>query len=263
MILRIGVYQIIISNNITENLKAIEEALNNAKKQDVELAVFAECALTGYPSRDIETSAVIDYECVEKACKRLENLADELSLSFIVGTAYKENENIYNRAILFQSGATQILYDKRALWGWDRDNFVPGTRLGIFEFNNIRIGLRICYEVRFPEYFRELYKENTDLNIILFYDVADSDDMDRYNMIKGHIQTRAVENVCTTISVNAITPFQTAPTAVFGPSGQIINECKRNVPDHIIYDFEKSELNFGEQGRKWISDFWVLEASKD
>lgn len=46
-------------------------------------------------------------------------------------------------------------YDKRALWGWDKDNFTPGEGGGIIEYGDIKIGIRICFEVRFPEYFRE------------------------------------------------------------------------------------------------------------
>lgn len=59
-----------------------------------------------------------------------------------------------------------------------------------------------------------MYKRNTDINVVLFYDVADMDDKERYSMIRGHLQTRAVENVTTTISVNATSPFQTAPTMI-------------------------------------------------
>ena len=93
--------------------------------------------------------------------------------------------------------------------------------------------------------------------ISLFYDVADIDDNERYNMIKGHLQTRAVENVTTTISVNAISPFQTAPTMVLGKSGQCIKECVRNKPELLIYDFEKTENDFGENGRISISDMLI------
>ena len=93
--------------------------------------------------------------------------------------------------------------------------------------------------------------------ISLFYDVADIDDNERYNMIKGHLQTRAVENVTTTISVNAISPFQTAPTMVLGKSGQCIKECVRNKPELLIYDFEKTENDFGETGRISISDMLI------
>lgn len=58
-------------------------------------------------------------------------------------------------------------------------------------------------------------------------------------MIRGHLQTRAVENVTTTISVNATSPFQTAPTMVFGKSGQCIKECVRNKPELLIYDLKR------------------------
>ena len=103
----------------------------------------------------------------------------------------------------------------------------------------------------------DLMKLDTDINLVLFYDVADIDDNERYNMIKGHLQTRAVENVTTTISVNAISPFQTAPTMVLGKSGQCIKECVRNKPELLIYDFEKTENDFGENGRISISDMLI------
>lgn len=141
-----------------------------------------------------------------------------------------------------------------ALWGWDKDNFTSGNGKGVFNIGNITIGIRICFEVRFPEYFRELYVEKTDINILIFHDISDHDDVKRYNLIKGHIQTRAVENVSTIISVNSIAPFQTAPTAVFGKSGQVYKECTRNKAELMIFDFEKSDDDFGESGRREISD---------
>ena len=67
--------------------------------------------------------------------------------------------------------------------GWDKDNFTKGSNNGIFEMEGIKFGIRICFEIRFPEFFRELYKRNTDINLVLFYDVADIDDNERYNMI--------------------------------------------------------------------------------
>ena len=121
--------------------------------------------------------------------------------------------------------------------------------------------------MRFPEYFRELYARKTDLNVVLFYDVSDVDDTGRYDLIKGHLQTRAVENVSTIVSVDSIHPYQTAPTAVFGKSGQILKECTRNQPELLIYDFEKTEDDFGETGRRTISDTfffrWKVNKNND
>ena len=31
-----------------------------------------------------------------------------------------------------------------------------------------------------------IYKKNTDVNVILFYDVSDTDDKERYSMIRKH-----------------------------------------------------------------------------
>ena len=89
------------------------------------------------------------------------------------------------------------------MWGWDRDNFCVGSESGIFEIDECKVGVRICFEVRFPEFFRELYMDRTNINIILFYDVADTDDEERYDLIKAHIRTRAVENVTYTLTVDA------------------------------------------------------------
>ena len=234
-------------------LKEIEKAIYLAKHKDVQLLIFPECSLTGYPPRDISNSSCVNFNLVQSMCDRLQSVADQNDISFIVGTIFKEKE-IYNRALLFQPNKQIKSYDKRALWGWDNDNFAKGNSDGIVEIDGVVFGIRICFEIRFPEFFRELYKRNTDINVVLFYDVADTDDKERYSMIRGHLQTRAVENVTTTISVNATSPFQTAPTMVFGKSGQCIKECVRNKPELLIYDFEKTVNDFGENGRTSISD---------
>ena len=54
--------------------------------------------------------------------------------------------------------------------------------------------------------------------------------------------------------VNATSPFQTAPIMVFGKSGQCVRECVRNESEVLIYDFEKTMNDFGENGRASISD---------
>lgn len=80
--MRVAAYQFLISNNISKNVDAIENALSDAKEHKAELVVFAECCLTGYPSRDIDHSSDVDFEGVEEACYRLQNIAKKLGISF-------------------------------------------------------------------------------------------------------------------------------------------------------------------------------------
>ena len=250
----IGAYQFAVTGNIDHNFRAIKQAIISASKKRVKLLVFPECALTGYPPRDIEHSSSIDLRYMDLCCNELAQLAKTYGMHIVVGAITKHDEYYYNSAIVFTPTQDRMIYNKRALWGWDTENFCPGDQIGVFGIDRLRIGVRICYEVRFPEYFRELYLQNTDLNIILFYDVSDNDDTERYELIRSHIRTRAVENVCHTLSVNATCTFQTAPTALFDKSGRPLAELDRNTDDLLVYDLELSQLDFGEQGRKEISD---------
>ena len=45
----------------------------------------------------------------------------------------------------------------------ERDDTISGKKLGIFELDNIKIGVGICFDLRFPEYFRELVKQGAQV----------------------------------------------------------------------------------------------------
>ena len=252
--MKIGAYQFAVSDKIEKNYETIKNAIITAAQNDIKLLIFPECALTGYPPRDMLNCSLVNFEALEQIYGELQKLVDDNEIYVIVGTIVKENERYYNRAFVFVPHGKRVMYDKRALWGWDKENFDCGNTAGVFKIEDWKIGIRICYEVRFPEYFRELYKENTDLNVILFYDVLDYDDVPRYELMKAHIQTRAVENVTYTLTVNTIHPYQTAPTLLYDRSGRLLCEAERNAERLMMFNLEKAEPDFGEKGRKEISD---------
>lgn len=254
--MKIGAYQFSVTNSIPLNMKHIQKAILQAAKQNVKLLVFPECALTGYPPRDIDSSASVNFDQLAAAYGNLQEIAGKTGISLILGTILKDKdeEQFYNTALVFLHNRKRYFYYKKALWGWDRDNFSLKNSTGIFGIDNWRIGIRICFEVRFPEFFRELYREHTDLNIILFYDVSNHEDTERYEIIKSHILTRAVENTTYTLSVNTSGPFQTAPTLLCDRSGHILYELVKNQDKLLVYEIEKTPYTFGEQGRKYISD---------
>jgi len=257
--MKTAAFQFPVTGNISENLTKMQKAICQAAEAKARLLVFPECALTGYPPRDISSSAAVDFALLDEAHKEMQALADRHCMVLIVGTMTRAEQGIHNTALVFRPGEKPVPYHKRALWGWDRDNFIPGDEPGILELDGIRIGVRICFEVRFPEYFRELYKQKTDLNVILFYDVSDKEDLNRCDLIRGHIRTRAVENACPTLTVNAVSPHQTAPTMLTGASGQVLAEAGRNREELLVYDFIPQPPDFGERGRKEISDQLLLE----
>lgn len=256
-ILNVGAYQFAVSGDIEQNLSEIRNAINNAAEKDIQLLIFPECALTGYPPHDLKTSADTDFEKVQSAIEEIVYLASKNGMFIVIGSITKEKHNYYNTAILFTPDKQRFSYHKRALWGWDEENFssenIEENSLGVFDICGLKVGIRICFEVRFPEFFRELYQKQTDLNLILFYDVSDSDNIDRYELIRSHIRTRAVENITHTLSVNTISPYQTAPTALYDKSGEPLIELKRNKSGLLTFALSIAPPTFGEEGRIQIS----------
>ena len=252
--MKIGAYQFPVTGNIEENLSRILGAVEEAARCGTDLLIFPECAVTGYPPLEIPSPNVFNEALKEEAHRQIREAAVRNGMHLLAGTIVRRNASFYNAAMLFAPDGSVTKYDKRALWGWDRDHFAPGSRDGIVRIGSLKVGIRICFEVRFPEYFRELYRAKTDLNIILFHDVSDHADPDRYALIRGHVQTRAVENACPVFTVNTSGPHQTAPTALFDASGRVLSEAEPGRENLMICDFIKKEPDFGELGRRTISD---------
>jgi omega-amidase len=248
--MKIGVFQFRGSDSIFDNFNAIKRAIIQASHNKIRLLVFQECAACGYPPVETSTINSINFEALGECLQKVKELANEYKMYIVVGTIRKQNSSYYNSVqVIGPNGNLIGVYDKRALWGWDMENFKRGESIGIYQIDDVKVGFRICYEVRFPEYFRELFKENVELCFVSFCDVFKEESADRYDIIKAHLITRAVENVMTVVSVNSISHYQTAPTAVFNTNGSVVYEAPRNQENLLVFDYTAPIKGFGDKGR--------------
>ena len=256
--MRIGAFQFNATDNLSENHMKITGAIEQAAKEKVRLLVFQECAACGYPPVERQDVQGIDFEALQNNIEEIVVLARKYNMYIAVGTITKRNDGYFNSIQLINpEGGTSSIYDKRALWGWDTailSNFNRGNKKGIFLIDGIKVGFRICFEVRFPEYFRELYMDDVKICFVSFNDVSDKDNPDRFCLIKAHLQTRAVENIMTVISVNSISKFQTAPTAVIGHDGAVILEAHKDTEQLLVYEYTEPKSDFGIEGRRMNND---------
>lgn len=241
-----------------KNTGIICRAIRMASARDVRLLVFQECALCGYPPVETASIADIDVLHAEECIQTIAATVRDCDMYAAVGTVRREGDACYNALrLLGPSGETLGYYDKKALWGWDLDNFRRGRGAGVFEIDGVRIGFRICFDVRFPECFRELYLRQVSLCFVSFCDVSETDQPERYEILKSHLRTRAVENVMTVVSVNSLSGYQTVPTAVFDQNGHLLMEAPKNVPYLLTYDYVVPEVSFGMRGRIENSDYFL------
>ena len=84
--MRLAAYQFATSGNLDRNIGIIKKAIEQASEKKVDLIIFPECALTGYPPRDLARADCIDVNAVSESIQELQRLADELDIHVIVGT---------------------------------------------------------------------------------------------------------------------------------------------------------------------------------
>lgn len=255
--MRIAAYQFEVDKCIETNLNRILCAIKEASNNSADLLILPECALTGYPPITIPDSN-IDFDCVKMALKSIQDAIELNNINCLVGTIDSDGSKRFNRMYLLSPYKEALYYDKTILGGWDINHFDKGTNDGIFEINGFKIGIRICFEVRFPEFFRKFYKEETDLIIVPFFDTSDFDNKEYYDIILGHLRTRAAENLCPIITVNATKPYQGAPTVYLNSDGFIINEAERGLDSITYYEFNGRSISAsGKRRKEWINT--VLE----
>ncbi len=155
--MKIAVAQIACDlGDIPANLRKIRNFAERAKEAGTELVVFPEMSDTGYAMRVIRERAA---PWSEGAVPELRSIAQTLSIAIISGVSEKEGDAIFNsQVVIDSSGAIVAKYRKTHLFApIEEDKFcAAGDALASVNFGPLRVGLTICYDLRFPEIYRTL-----------------------------------------------------------------------------------------------------------
>jgi NAD+ synthase (glutamine-hydrolysing) len=138
--------------NFELNRKKIIDAIEQAKKQNVDLVVFSELSVCGYPPRDfLEFSDFIDkcYQSVELISQHT------FGIGVIVGAPQRnpkiEGKDLYNSALLLFDGKIMGTAHKSLLPTYDIFDeyryFEPANSWSVIDFKGERIALTICEDI--------------------------------------------------------------------------------------------------------------------
>ena len=144
--------------DLDANLRKIRDFSARAKEFGAGLVVFPEMADTGYAMPVIQACAT---PWTEGAVPELQKIAQSLSIAIICGVSERDGASIYNSQVFIDANGKVVgSYRKTHLFtgapiGED-ECFSPGNELKSFPFGGFRLGLSICYDLRFPEVYRTL-----------------------------------------------------------------------------------------------------------
>jgi 5-aminopentanamidase len=151
--------------DVVENLATCEWLMRSAAARGAELLILPECALTGYVFTDFASVRQASLHVDGPEVRRLIKLCADLDLHLIVGTLEDGEDGVYNSALVLSSAGLIHCYRKVHLPPLGADRFVrAGSEPpSVVELVGLRVGLSICYDIRFPEWARCLALDAADL----------------------------------------------------------------------------------------------------
>ena len=135
------------------NLARILAHLEAAARAGAHLAVFPECALSGYCFNSYGEALPESETVPGPSIGQIAALARELDITAVVGLLERDGENIYNAAAIISPQGVLGTHRKVHVLCLGIDRFdTPGDKpFPVFQTPSARVGVNICYDCSFPE----------------------------------------------------------------------------------------------------------------
>src|SRR2546422_4512769 len=146
------------------NLEACLARLEEAAAAGAELLVLPECAIPGYMFESAEEALPFAEEVPGPSSEVLERESRRLGMHVVCGLLERDGDTLRNAAVLVGPDGLVGTYRKTHLPFLGVDRFVvPGDELNVYDTPLGRIGVEICYDLRFPEVTRTLALKGADI----------------------------------------------------------------------------------------------------
>jgi predicted amidohydrolase len=230
------------------NLDRVEDFLRKVNPE-ADLVVFPEMFTTGFTMLPVPLAEPVDGPTV----KRMQQLADETGYAIAGSVIAAEGDLCYNRLYFFEKGCALRWYDKVHLFSPGGEELVYSRGNGhlIVPFMGVNISFQICYDLRFPVWFRN---RNNEYDLMI--NVANWPSP-RSNVWKSLLVARAIENQCYMAGVNRVGRdfhgnMHQGDSMVVSPRGEIITSLSGSVEGIVSCNIDIEQLKqFREKFPVW------------
>jgi predicted amidohydrolase len=125
-------------------------------------------------------------------------------------------------------GKIKDRYDKRFCMKGELRKYTPGDHFVAFEINGIKCALLICFDVRFPELYRELYKLGVKCVFQSFYNARQKGSSIHTHIMRQSMQCHAATNYFWMSMSNASGHYSPYPSCLIAPDGKIVKQLRQN-----------------------------------
>lgn len=159
--MRVSLIQMNSKDNKQENIDKAISFMDEAVKQKADIICLSEKFLywgQGRGAESIDSTIIRDFK----------EYAKRNNVNIILGSLalkVEDTDNITNTSLVInRNGEIIHRYDKIYMYTVDREDLkidegtdtIKGNKLGFVEIDGVKIGIGICFDLRYPEYFKTL-----------------------------------------------------------------------------------------------------------
>lgn len=208
--MRVAVCQLNTRDNRAANLATAGELLKQAAAAGADLAVLPEYVDYLGPAAGVPKAEPVDGEFAAFFA----TAARTLGMWVLAGSFHEagpDAERTYNTSLVFdRGGELAATYRKIHLYDveipgrvsyQESKTVAPGTEPVVVEIDGVRVGLSICYDLRFPELYRRLAVEGRAEMLVVPAAFMMHTGRDHWEVL---LRARAIENQCYVVAAGQI-----------------------------------------------------------
>lgn len=250
-----------------ENLAKAEQFIKQAASAGADLIVFPEDFVVGPLNGRADYA---DFE--QRYVRHFQHLAASYHLDIVPGSITEGDETgLYNTAYYIDhEGSIRGRYRKVNLWLPERSYVTPGSEIAVFETRFGKAGLIICWDLMFPEIFREMVRAGVELVLCpSYWCLEDAGPGQQLNpqaeilLVNALCTVRAFENEVVLAYANAAgsARFEDGSNATLIGQSQItvpfkgaLTACTHNNEALLIQEIDTAILRVAEEAYEIRSD---------
>ena len=233
-------------NQITRNISAMRTWVAAAREKGAAIICFPELNISGYSTKDeIKASA---QKIPGPASDELIQMASDHQMVILAGMTEKSDEGqIFASHLVVSPGQLSGIYRKLHIAPPEQSIFSPGDCIPLFDVQNIRFGIQLCYDAHFPELSTRMATEGAD---IIFMPHASPRGISsaKYTSWMRHLTARAFDNglfivACNQSGKNGNGLSFPGLAVTIAPSGEVLKKKLADREGLLIADLKADDLS--------------------
>ena len=249
MIITFSILQVnCLLDQFENTFEKVKKYLDKLPEVEKHLVVLPELWTSGF-TENLDQADSANREILS----RLKMIARDKNLLIAGSYIMKDYDGFYNQLVIISPDNQIATYNKNHLFPQLNEfiNFKQGKKLSILQIWNTKIGMAICYDLRFPEMFRSYAQQNIEICVL-----PAQWPQKRINHFNVLLHARAIENQMIMISSNIC---GTINKTKFGGNSSIIDHLgisQINLENHESCSSLQINIDTVD---KWRKEFPVLE----